>query len=214
MIYGEGPYCEALRVHIGDDYPHAWIAQQTLLDQDGKPRIGEALRYIAGVCDALPAGTLTILSTPLPVGSCRILERLYPALRFAVQPENVRVASAVEDFEHQTRFVVGCRHNEYQSVFAGMFDGHVVWMSPESAEMTKHALNGYLAFCVRYGNEIGRLCELWDADPLDVIAALRSEPRVSSSAPLLPGAPPSKHLLREVHTLIGLGAGPVVRSLL
>jgi UDP-N-acetyl-D-mannosaminuronate dehydrogenase len=94
-----------------------------------------------------------------------------------------------------------------------MFDGHVVWMSPESAEMSKHALNGYLALMVRYGNEIGRLCELWDADPLDVIAALRSEPRVSSSAPLLPGDPPSKHLMREVHTLIDLGAGPVIRSL-
>jgi UDPglucose 6-dehydrogenase len=214
VIYGDGPYADALRTHIGDDHPHAWIGQQVGVNIDGKPRTDEALDYIARICHRLDPGTLTIISTQLPVGSCRYLERAYPRLKFAVQPENVRSSTAVEDFEKQTRYVVGCRHDEYQRTFVGLFGARVLWMSPESAEMTKHALNGYLALMVRYGNELGRLCELWNADPLDVIAALRSEPRVSPAAPLLPGDPTSKHLLREVHTLIDLGAGPVVQALL
>ncbi len=211
-IYGQGPYADALRAHIGDAYTHAWIAEHTQTDVDGKP-LRNGFDFAVDVCADLAWGTLTILSTQLPVGSCKTLEAMFPGLLFAVQPENVRAASAVADFEQQTRFVVGCRHQHLQPLFANLFDGRVVWMSPESAEMTKHAMNVYLALCIRYGNELGRLCELWDADVLDVVSALRSEPRVSSTAPLLPGDPPSEHLMREVHTMIGLGAGPLIRSL-
>lgn len=210
MIYGNGPYAEVLRAHT-HTHDAAWIAQQTPVE-NGQPQSEWAFAYASGVCETLPAGTLVVVSTQLPVGSCARLEARWPALRFAVQPENVRVATAHQDFLAQRTFVVGSRHPVKQW-FDRVLPAPVMVMSPESAEMTKHALNGYLALCVRYGNEIGRLCEAHNADPADVLAGMRADRRVGS-APVAPGDPPSEHLLREVHTLIDLGAGPIIEAIL
>jgi UDPglucose 6-dehydrogenase len=213
VIYGEGPYADVLREFVASG-PAAWIAQQTQLGPDGAPKSAQSYAYVSGICASLDPGTLVVISTQLPVGSCARLEADWPDLRFAVQPENVRAASAHDDFLHTARFVVGSRH-PVRDWFIGVFAPYtqrVLFMSPESAEMTKHALNGFLALCIRYGNDIGRLCELWGANPDDVVAAVLADRRVGD-APIRPGGPPSQHLLREVHTLIELGAGPTVRSL-
>lgn len=215
MIYGQGPYADVLRELVASD-PAAWIAQQTSLGPDGSPRTAQAYAYVSGVCASLDPGALVVISTQLPVGSCARLEADWPDLRFAVQPENVRVATARDDFLRTDRFVVGTRHPATHKWFRQVlapFSLRILFMSPESAEMTKHALNGYLALAIRYGNEIGRLCERHGAEPADVVAALLSDRRVGD-APIHPGGPPSAHLLREVHTLIGLGAGPVVQAVL
>ena len=132
-----------------------------------------------------------------------------------MSPENIRVKTAAEDFLNQTRIVIGSRRRHQSLVeLLSPFCEKLLWMSPESAEMVKHALNGYLAMCIRFGNEIGALCDTVGANPQDVVDALRSERRVANTAPLLPGDPPSQHLLRDVHTLAALGAGPVARALL
>lgn len=158
---------------------------------------------------------LTLISSQVPVGFCAQMECCCPGYEFAVSPENIRVATGVDDFLRQSRIVIGARnHHPALAELLGLFCPTLLWMSPESAEMVKHALNGYLAMCVRFGNEIGQLCETVGADPQAVIAALRAERRVSESAPLTPGDPPSQHLLRDVHTLAALGAGPLSRALL
>ena len=214
MIYGEGAYATVLREFIDTD--HVWIAQDTPIHEDGIPTVRWAFGYVRGVCSRQAAGTLVIISTQLPVGSCARLEALFPDLRFVVQPENIRVAHARDDFLHQSRMVFGSRHDvkdELGSLVAP-YTRRILFMSPESAEMTKHALNGFLALCIRYGNDLGRLCELWGANPDDVIDALLSDWRIGNRLPIRPGDPPSQHLLREVHTLVSLGAGPTIGSLL
>ena len=213
MIYGEGAYATVLREFISTD--HVWIAQQTDVGLDGKPLTDEALDYVHEVVGSLHPGKLVIISTQLPVGSCRTLERAYPWLRFVVQPENVRIAHARDDFLHQYRMVFGSRHDVQElRPLVAPYATKILFMSPESAEMSKHAVNGFLALCVAYGNDLGRLCELWGADSTDVVEAMRTERRIADAAPLVPGDPPSVHLLREVHTLVGLGAGPLIRALL
>jgi len=159
---------------------------------------------------------LTLISSQVPVGFCAQMERCYPKYQFAVSPENIRVKTAVDDFLSQTRIVIGSRkwHDPALEALLSPFCDRLLWMSPESAEMVKHALNGYLAMCIRFGNEIGALCETVGADAEAVVAALRAERRVSNSAPLLPGDPPSMHLLRDAHTLAALGGGPIARALL
>lgn len=212
VIYGEGPYATALRHHF-ESVPVAWIAQQTAT-VDGYPLVDDAYEYVAGVCEFLPAGTVVVVSTQLPLGSCARLERQFPGLRFAVQPENVRAAHAVEDFAAQDRFVVGTRH-DLEPLFSTLLGGFgdVVFVSPEAAEMSKHAMNTYLAWCIRFGNELGRICDLWGVDADEVVDVLRSERRVADTAPLRPGDPPSEHLLREVHMLVRVGAGPLIGDL-
>lgn len=156
---------------------------------------------------------LTIISSPVKVGTTAELQRCYPTCTFVVSPENVRYATAIDDFMGQSRIVVGGEYDERVEDLLAPFCQNLLWMSFESAEMVKHALNTYLALCVRFGNELGRLCKEVGADPDDVVEGLRSERRVAELAPLEPGPEPSDHLMREVKNMVLLGAGPVIRAL-
>ncbi len=54
----------------------------------------------------------------------------------------------------------------------------VEWMSIEGAEVTKHALNAFLATSIVFANEIAAVCEAVGADVADVVRALRGDPRI------------------------------------
>jgi UDPglucose 6-dehydrogenase len=61
------------------------------------------------------------------------------------------------------------------------------WMSIGSAEMTKHAINAFLATSVAFINELARLCEQVGADAREVERGLKSEGRIGPKAYLSPG---------------------------
>ncbi len=61
-------------------------------------------------------------------------------------------------------------------------------MGTESAEMTKHGINAWLALSVTFANELARLCEAVGADAREVERGLRSEPRIGQRAYIRPGA--------------------------
>ena len=61
-------------------------------------------------------------------------------------------------------------------------------MRTESAEMTKHGINAWLALSVTFANELARLCEAVGADAREVERGLRSEPRIGQKAYIRPGA--------------------------
>jgi UDPglucose 6-dehydrogenase len=60
-------------------------------------------------------------------------------------------------------------------------------MSVESAEMTKHAINAFLATSVVFANEIASRCEQVGADAKKVERGLKSEQRIGPKAYLGPG---------------------------
>jgi UDPglucose 6-dehydrogenase len=83
----------------------------------------------------------------------------------------------------------------------------IEWMSVESAEMTKHAINAFLATSVTFINELAELCELSGADAKDVERGLKSERRIGPSAYLSPGAAfAGGTLARDVMALKSVGA--------
>src|SRR5678816_1712841 len=61
-------------------------------------------------------------------------------------------------------------------------------MSVESAEMTKHAINAFLALSVTFANEVASVCERVGADAKQVERGLKSESRIGPKAYLAPGA--------------------------
>jgi UDPglucose 6-dehydrogenase len=62
-------------------------------------------------------------------------------------------------------------------------------MSVESAEMTKHAVNAFLATSVTFANEIASICELVGADAKEVERGLKTEMRIGPKAYVSPGGP-------------------------
>ena len=79
-------------------------------------------------------------------------------------------------------------------------------MSAESAEMTKHAVNAFLATSVVFINEIAAACEATGADAKEVERGLKSEARIGPGAYLGPGAAfAGGTLARDVAFLLGIG---------
>jgi UDPglucose 6-dehydrogenase len=86
-------------------------------------------------------------------------------------------------------------------------------MSVKSAEMTKHALNSFLAVSVAMANEIARICERTGADAREVERGLKSENRIGPGAYLGPGGPfAGGTLARDLRFLVQLGANCGVQT--
>lgn len=195
-----------------------WIAYDTPVKQDGAADAEAVLSLIRAALAPREyvANTRVLLSSQLPVGTCAALEAEFPEYLFAVHPENNRAAYAVSDFASQGRTVIGTRHLDDHQFYADLFrpfTKRMIFMSPESAEMVKHGLNGFLALSVTYANELARLAAAHGANASDVAEAIMSDKRIGHGAYLRPGPQMGPHLMREVHNLIKLGGGPLIQAM-
>lgn len=153
------------------------------------------LARIEQAANVMPASSVMLISSQLPVGSTRRLERVAAAtrsqpLRIAYSPENLRRGSAVRDFLHPERIIVGVKSNadkEHLQPLLSSITPAIEWMSVESAEMAKHAINAFLATSVVFANEIATLCESVGADAKEVERGLKTEGRIGPKAYLTPG---------------------------
>jgi len=124
-------------------------------------------------------------------------------------PENLRLGEAIDCYLRPDRIVLGADSQDASRRVAGLFEpmaAPVLTMSLASAEMAKHGLNGFLAASVSFINEIATLCEASGADVLDVVRALKSDPRIGPRAFLSPGFGfAGGTLARDVQVLKELG---------
>ncbi len=173
-----------------------WVAYDTPVDEDDRADVDFVIDCVARVLPFLPQGMTVLLSSQLPVGSTRRLETLaatkYPDrdLGFACSPENLRLGKAIDVFMKPDRIVAGVRRKKDRARLALLLGGitdRIEWMSIESAEMTKHAINAFLATSVVFTNEIASICEFVGADAKEVERGLKSESRIGPKAYLAPG---------------------------
>lgn len=173
-----------------------WITYDTPVDTDDVADVEFVISQVKSSLLQLPVGATVLVSSQLPVGSVQRLERMAAelcadkGLGFAYSPENLRLGKALDVFLKPDRVVVGTRSERDRNRIAAALqpiDAHVEWMSVESAEMTKHAINAFLATSVVFANEIATLCERVGADAKEVERGLKSEQRIGPKAYLSPG---------------------------
>jgi len=192
-----------------------WVTFDTPVDDIDVADVAFVNDRVRSVLPLLPPGCLVLISSQLPVGSTRALAHHAKSigcdatLSFACSPENLRLGKAIEVFTKPDRVIVGvdCAADEakVRALFAPMTD-HLVFMSVESAEMTKHAINAFLAMSVAFANEIATVCERVGADAAEVARGLKSESRIGPRAYLAPGvAFAGGTLARDVMFLSQLG---------
>jgi len=174
-----------------------WVAYDTPVDDEDRADVGYVVERVTKVFPDLQDGAVVLLSSQLPVGTTRRLEEAFAAVGqgrsvgFAYSPENLRLGKAISAFTRPDRVVVGARSPAARERIAALlcsFTDRIEWMSVESAEMTKHALNAFLATSVAFINEIAALCEQVGADASEVEQGLKSESRIGPKAYLSPGA--------------------------
>jgi UDPglucose 6-dehydrogenase len=174
-----------------------WVTFDTPVDEEDRADIAYVERQIFSLFPHLREGATVLISSQLPAGTTRRIETAYRnafpngTARFAYSPENLRLGKAIEVFRRPGRIVVGARDDDGSPLksFLGAFCDNLIWMSVESAEMTKHALNAFLANSIAFINEIAAISEEVGADAKEVERGLKSDDRIGPRAYLGAGGP-------------------------
>ncbi|MDD1701393.1 MAG: nucleotide sugar dehydrogenase [Methanoregula sp.] len=191
-----------------------WIAFDTPVDEQDNADPGYIEKNFEAVAEFLPDRIKILISSQVPVGFTRTLARKfhekYPDKKafFAYSPENLRLGKALKTFLEPDRIVIGTESDEKEMFFPVFLpvSDRLEWMSIESAEMTKHAINSFLATSICFANEIATLCEYVGADAKEVERGLKTEERIGPKAYLTPGnAFSGGTLARDIRFLQKLG---------
>jgi UDPglucose 6-dehydrogenase len=99
-------------------------------------------------------------------------------------PEFLREGRAVYDSMYPIRILVGSDSNEalqtMRELFAPFVQEGAAWIETDvrTAELAKHACNGFLAMKVSFANALARVCELARADITDITEVMQADPRI------------------------------------
>jgi UDPglucose 6-dehydrogenase len=188
-----------------------WVTFDTPVNEQDEADVGFVRQQLERIGDFIRPNTLVLVSSQVPVGFTRQLAGDWRGrgLRYACSPENLRLGKAIEVFLNPERVIIGVENHEDRPLLSELFAPfctRIEWMSLESAEMTKHALNAYLATSVTFINELARLCEALGADAKEVERGLKSEGRIGPRAYLAPGAAfAGGTLARDLRYLVSFG---------
>jgi UDPglucose 6-dehydrogenase len=169
-----------------------WVAFDTPVNENDEADVEFVRSQLNKIGPSLKPDTIILTSSQVPAGFTREVQKSPWAknLRFAYSPENLRLGKALDVFRHPERVVLGISDSSIKPKLEQLFTPfttNIVWMSVESAEMTKHAINAFLAMSVTFANELARLCEVVGADAKEVERGLKSEGRIGPKAYLAPG---------------------------
>ncbi|MEP6535438.1 MAG: nucleotide sugar dehydrogenase [Bryobacteraceae bacterium] len=192
-----------------------WVTFDTPVNENDEADVDYVERQVASLFPLLRDGCIVLISSQIAAGSTRRMETAFRKERpgakvsFAYSPENLRLGKALDAFRHPARIVIGVREDSDREPLQSLlspFCKNLLWVSVESAEMTKHALNAFLATSVAFINEIAALCEHTGADAKEVESGLKSDDRIGPKAYLAAGGPFSGGTLaRDISFLNQLG---------
>jgi UDPglucose 6-dehydrogenase len=165
------------------------LAVQTPPDPTG----GIDLRYLERAAASLAEAfadsprrrrAVVIRSTVVPGTAEAVVAPSFEAdVAVASNPEFLREGSALEDFLHPDRVVVGCEEEWGRELLAELyrpFDAPLIFTSPATAELAKYTSNAFLATLVSFSNEIARICEsVPGVDVEDVLGIIHSDRRLT-----------------------------------
>ena len=99
-------------------------------------------------------------------------------------PEFLREGSAISDFMHPDRIVIGVESEKARKIIAKLYQPlnvPIVVTDIKSAEIIKHASNSYLALKISYINSIANICERVGADVEKVAEGMGLDKRIGKS---------------------------------
>jgi UDPglucose 6-dehydrogenase len=149
------------------------------------------LSYVWSVIDDLgdPGESTLVMKSTVPVGTgdrvrAALGQRGLDRVGYVSNPEFLAEGSAVNDFMHPDRIVIGAYDaadgDRVAELYEG-FDAPVVRTSVASAEMIKLAANAFLATRISFINEIANVSEAVGADVADVAYGMGLDKRIGTS---------------------------------
>ncbi|MBX5469707.1 MAG: UDP-glucose/GDP-mannose dehydrogenase family protein [Thermoleophilaceae bacterium] len=124
-----------------------------------------------------------VMKSTVPVGTGRTIKRDHDGLGYVSNPEFLKEGSAVHDFMHPDRVVVGADgdSSDYGDRVAALYEplgAPIVRTDVASAEMVKLASNAFLATKISFINEIANVSEELGADVTEVARGMGLDSRI------------------------------------
>jgi len=202
--------CAAGRLTFTTDLPTSVQANDVIFIAVGTPPAEDGsadLRHVEdaarAIARAMNGYKVVVDKSTVPVGTGRKvmgwiaeeLSRRHLDYGFDVvsNPEFLREGSAVQDFTHPDRVVIGADRPQgrdaMKEVYRALFLNETPYIETglETAEMIKYASNAFLAVKITFINEIANLCEKVGANVQEVAKALGKDGRIGPKF-LHPGA--------------------------
>ncbi len=162
-----------------------FIAVPTPQGENGAADMSIVSSVLEEVAPRLKADALVVFKSTVPVGSVakyqRLLEGRNPGVVVLSNPEFLREGSAVSDFFHPDRIVIGTTDQSaaerMMELYRGL-DAPVVVTDPISSEMVKYGSNAYLATRITFANAMANLSEAVGADVRDVLLGMGYDRRI------------------------------------
>ncbi len=181
----------AERIHFSTDLAPALEHCRLLFVAVGTPPTysGDAdLSAVHAVVDAMPASDhhALVMKSTVPVGTGATIrrtlaERGKSGFSYVSCPEFLKEGSALADFRHPDRVVVGDSGDWAGDAVVNLYaplDVPLVRTDINSAEMIKMAANAFLATKISFINEIANVCEETGADVVEVARGMGLDNRI------------------------------------
>jgi UDPglucose 6-dehydrogenase len=146
------------------------------------------LSRVRAVIEELRGDTecVLIMKSTVPAGTGQAIRRDLPDVPYVSCPEFLKEGSAVSDFLHPDRVVIGADpgHEEAADAVSALYQplgGEIVRTDVASAEMIKLASNAFLATKISFVNEIANVCEEVGADVAEVARGMGLDQRIGPS---------------------------------
>ena len=179
------------RLHFSTDLADALEHARLLFVAVGTPPTysGDAdLSAVHAVVRAMPASDrhALVMKSTVPVGTGDNVKRAFVeqgkgGFRYASCPEFLKEGSAVKDFLHPDRVVIGDDGDWAGDAVVELYrplEAPLVRTDIRSAEMVKLASNAFLATKISFINEIANVCEETGADVVEVARGMGLDDRI------------------------------------
>jgi UDPglucose 6-dehydrogenase len=187
-LLAEGVRTGRLRFVVGAaagaaDRDFVYLCVPTPPAPDGSADLTYIERAAAEIAPVLASEAIVVNKSTVPVGSTKVVERVLRRADVSVvsNPEFLREGSAIHDFLHPDRIVIGSHDQAAAIKVASLYLGipaPLVVTDPASAETIKYAANAFLATKLSFVNAVAAVCEAVGADVNDVLLGLGYDKRI------------------------------------
>ncbi|TCS61263.1 UDP-glucose dehydrogenase family protein [Varunaivibrio sulfuroxidans] len=188
---------------------------------DGHADLSYVYTAAKEIAAAMDGYTVVVTKSTVPVGTGdeveRIIREARPDAQFDVvsNPEFLREGSAISDFTHPDRVVIGTHSPRAQEVMRALYrplhliETPILFTSRTTSELIKYAANTFLATKISFINEVADLCEKVGADVQDVAKGIGLDGRIGKkflhAGPGYGGSCFPKDTLALAHTARDIG---------
>jgi UDPglucose 6-dehydrogenase len=162
-----------------------FLCLPTPQDDDGSADLSYVEKAVGDIRNSLKPGAILVNKSTVPVGTAVRVQKILKRddVHVVSNPEFLRQGTAVHDFLHPSRVVIGGDNESATAAVAALYagvDAPILQMKTASAEALKYAANAFLATKLTFINAMADICEAVGADIFDVATGIGMDPRIGS----------------------------------